>query len=418
MRVACPLCLQEITMPLAPQQPARSQQALGHGIPVPPTGSLGVKKNSMMLLYAIIGAVVLILAAGCAIYAFHGGAQTESPAPASVATDSPSASSTVQLGDHVSAPVTMPVTQPAPQLQVSTNQAIPAGSFDLAVGHVILNGNGYQEIFTVNTTNGYLEYKFNTGVGTVWGSWTKIGSTGGFAGRPAAICGADGAVNVFVLNNEDHSTAHFSRTSFTNDWNENSLGGNAAGDPAVIINTNLYMEVFVTELDGSLSHNWSTNGGSSWNGWVVMGTGSKGRPTAVVRVDGGAEVFVRCTNNTVQHYYHPGFSSKWKMGTQNGGNFASDPWAVQAADSSMEVFCIKLNGTLWRDANRGTGTSWNGWSRLNTGVVLLTNDLFATVNKQGDTEVFARQASDGNTGYLVDVDNQWSHWQTVDANQK
>ena len=281
-------------------------------------------------------------------------------------------------------------------------------------GDVLTNTNSYQEIFAVDPGTGFLEHKSNTGAGTPWGDWSKIGDSEHVTGRPAAICRPDGTVDVFVQDNVGHTLVHFARASFADNWTEDTLGGDLKSDPSVVINLNHYMEVFSVDHDDNLVHNWTTNNGNSWNGWTNIAPHVKGRPASITRTDGGVEVFARQSDNSMIHYYHPRFDAKWNFATWTATNFASNPWAIQAADSHVEVFCIKRDGSLWHNANHGINTSWSGWSQLSPKRTLLTSDLFVTVGKNGDTEVFGRLAKNRQVGLLRHTADGWDNWELAE----
>lgn len=278
----------------------------------------------------------------------------------------------------------------------------------------ILNTNGYMEIFAIDAGTGNLVHKSNTGEGTSWGSWSFMGTnTDNFVGNPAAVVRSDGGAEVFVHDNTDHSIAHFFHGSFSSAWSEGTIGGTIGSDPTVIINANNYMEVFATDTSGNLVHNWNTGPGTSWNGWVSMGSNVKGRPSAIVRSDGGVEVFVRHSDDSMDHYTHSSFSAAWSGSSLGGSSFASNPCAVQNPNSHMEVFCIESDGTLWHNWNQGTGTAWNGWAQLSTGGTPLSSDPGVMVNKDGETEVFGRQAADFQVGHMWNSSTGWSSWGLV-----
>ena len=278
----------------------------------------------------------------------------------------------------------------------------------------VLNANGYMEIFAIDNSTGYLRHKSNTGEGTSWSGWSTIGGgSDGFVGNPAAICRPDGGVEIFVHSSVDHTVTHFFHGSFTDPWTEGTLGGDFGSDPTVVINANNYMEVFATDYNGNLVHCWNTGPGTGWTGWSTLGSGARGRPSAIVRSDGGVEVFVRHTDSSMDHYTHSSFGATWNASSLGGSGFASNPCAIQNPNTHMEVFCNCSDGTLWHNWNQGTGTGWNGWAHLSTGGTLLTSDLGVFINKNGETEVFGRQASDYQVGHLWNSSNGWSNWGLV-----
>jgi hypothetical protein len=129
LRIACPICLQEITMPAASQQsasPPHSQQTGGPGSPPPPSAVVGRKSNSMILV-AAIGAVILVLAAGAVILAFHKNSST-----ATLATPP----ATAMAGTPASAPAPAP----APTTPPPVPTEVPAAAVsDLYTNHLTLD---------------------------------------------------------------------------------------------------------------------------------------------------------------------------------------------------------------------------------------------------------------------------------------
>lgn len=120
MRVACPICLQEITMPTPGQQPAASTQPN-------PASNVPAGKSSPVMLIAAIGGVVLVLAlaVGGIMIAYYRGAHTDivtTPPPAPVA-----------------------ITAPAPQ---SNDNSPPATRSDIYTNHLTLDTKS----FTVKIT--------------------------------------------------------------------------------------------------------------------------------------------------------------------------------------------------------------------------------------------------------------------------
>ena len=77
MRVACPICLHEITMP-TPQQHSQPQNPVGANLP----GASGGKSSPVILIAAIGGVVLVIgLAVAGIMIAYNRGVQTATPKP-------------------------------------------------------------------------------------------------------------------------------------------------------------------------------------------------------------------------------------------------------------------------------------------------------------------------------------------------
>ena len=81
MRVACPLCLQEITMPEAPVKGQSSTPMTGSGDSVSPEPSASAGKRTIPLSIVIAGILVLISIAGLGIWIIRSEGSNPEPAP-------------------------------------------------------------------------------------------------------------------------------------------------------------------------------------------------------------------------------------------------------------------------------------------------------------------------------------------------
>jgi len=85
MRVACPLCLQEITMPEAPAKGRSSTAVTGPGGSVSQEPSASAEKRTIPLSMVIVGILVLISIAGLGIWIIRSQGSNPEPAPPPVA---------------------------------------------------------------------------------------------------------------------------------------------------------------------------------------------------------------------------------------------------------------------------------------------------------------------------------------------
>jgi hypothetical protein len=88
MRVACPVCLQEITMPAPSQLPAQSPQPQTHA-GTPPSPDAALQKRNTLMLAIIIGPTILVLAMMGAIFIFHKNPQAAPPTHSLAAVSQP-----------------------------------------------------------------------------------------------------------------------------------------------------------------------------------------------------------------------------------------------------------------------------------------------------------------------------------------
>jgi hypothetical protein len=87
MRVACPVCLQEITMPAPSQHPAQSPPQT-YSEP-PPSPDAALQKRNTLMLAIIIGPTILVLAMMGAIFIFHKNPRTTPPTHSPAAVSQP-----------------------------------------------------------------------------------------------------------------------------------------------------------------------------------------------------------------------------------------------------------------------------------------------------------------------------------------
>jgi hypothetical protein len=171
LRVACPICLQEITMPTPQQQPqSPAGTPLSHNVPEG-------KQSPVMLIAAIGGVVlVLVLAVGAIIITYNRAAQippaTASPTP--VATAAPAPSLTL-----------VPIAAPAPA---------PAVLKDAYTNHMTLDTKS----FTVKIT----EVRQTNVMNCLWATYDGFDKAYHrgivIKGQDTYAAGADGAPNRFL----------------------------------------------------------------------------------------------------------------------------------------------------------------------------------------------------------------------------
>lgn len=80
-RIACPVCMQEITMPEPPQQTPQGDSKIPTPEPAKPSGVAQVFRNPLVLA-GVIGAVVVIVGTGAVIFADNKNSKTINPAAA------------------------------------------------------------------------------------------------------------------------------------------------------------------------------------------------------------------------------------------------------------------------------------------------------------------------------------------------
>jgi hypothetical protein len=132
MRVACPLCLQEITMPEAPVKGRSSTPVAGSGDSVSPEPSVPAGKRTIPLSMVIAGILVLISIAGLGIWIIR--SEGSNPEPASPPVASLSAPALPDSNFHqpkpttlVAAPPVLPQIIPSAVPLVSARPNMPPG---------------------------------------------------------------------------------------------------------------------------------------------------------------------------------------------------------------------------------------------------------------------------------------------------
>ena len=133
MRVACPLCLQEITMPEAPVKGRSSMPVPGSGASVSQKPPASAEKRSIPLSLVTVGILVLIAAAGLGIWMIRSQSSKPRPAPPPVASLPPTALPNSNLQQRkpttpVVAPPILPSIVPSAVPLVSVRPNLPPGS--------------------------------------------------------------------------------------------------------------------------------------------------------------------------------------------------------------------------------------------------------------------------------------------------
>jgi len=162
-RIACPVCLQEISMPAPSQQ--ETQAAAQSASPSPRPSAEPAQpaaKGKPMTLVAVVGGVAVVLAVVAVVLLFHKG--SPSPQPSASGSAPATAAPAVAAGSQSPATAT-PSPQPAaPTLQAPASQCRAIWTFDQD------NGN------TVNDSSGNNNNAVLVGDKAVWTKSAKVGT--------------------------------------------------------------------------------------------------------------------------------------------------------------------------------------------------------------------------------------------------
>lgn len=207
-RIACPVCLQEITMPEPPQQkapqPASNRPAAAPGAPAAPSGS-----KPPLIIGVVVGIGVLVLTVGITIFALRKSPGTASP------TATPPAPTTTAPAQAV-APAPTPAVTPAKAASAtgSLDQVRAIWAFDHTSGNTVIDttGNGYNATVVGNNSS--------------WAKATNPGDSGlrldgsSYAEVPGAVVNTAQSFSVSVWVNLDSIEAKKYQTFVSIDGNE------------------------------------------------------------------------------------------------------------------------------------------------------------------------------------------------------
>lgn len=292
-----------------------------------------------------------------------------------------------------------------------------------ANGPVNFNVDGRMEMVGVKT-NGNVYHQYITDSGS-WSGWAPLGS--GFTARQVGGCmgrNSDGRLEAFVIGASDGAVYHMWQTNAGGSWNGgwNLLSGFSAAKSGctVISDSAGYLNVFVLGSDNRI---WTTHQTSSggWSTWLGMGDpdyAMSGQTPAVgINSDGRLEVFWNTTTNTaVYHIWQTAPFGSWSSpASLGGGNNLSGCTVGKNQYNNLEVFVVGSDNTLWHDWY--SGSSWSGWSSLESGFKLAAQTPVVGDNLDEREEVFANDYTNGvvNHDYL-NSSGAWSSFHGLGGN--
>lgn len=155
--------------------------------------------------------------------------------------------------------------------------------------------------------------------------------------------------------------------------------------------------------DGTCAVAYLCTAGTGYNGPAGMGTPYAdtafhtvgARPSAISAKNGTTWVFVLGSSGAIEESSRPSGSSTWSSLTSLGGTWSGYPSALAASDGSVWVFA-RSGGNLYADQLPSGSTTWSGWTEIGNPGDSLTGTPTTVQEKNGNIDVFTRDAVTGN----------------------
>jgi hypothetical protein len=209
--------------------------------------------------------------------------------------------------------------------------------------------------------------------------WALLGTRRAAVSAPAVVpFFNDGTIDIFMLENDTHTTIHHQRWASSSGWGDvNDLGG---GDmlftPCAVSWDSNRIDVFgVGASSNHLLHTyWDGNSWASFDGGTSsfedLGGFCTSTPVVVSRKNGTLDVFERGGDGGLWHLWYDESWSKWSLISGNT-SIQAQPDVISWDSNRLDVFAWGMdNAMLYKSFNVTTGqwTPSDGFDRIGTGL--------------------------------------------------
>ena len=264
-------------------------------------------------------------------------------------------------------------------------QARPGGAFlgwrQVGVGSptlrsdpvALVTANGGIAIYAV-ATDGNVWGVAQSRPGLAFGAWTRLSTTGGYTGRPAALKTAAGLVVIYARRGTSLMGAgqsapggRFSAFSVV------GTGSSAAtGSPAVVQAGDGTLSLYVAGANVAGTEMWSATQGApgmAFGGWrQISRAGTYAWAPAVRAISSSGPLVVYAVRTgTVYGAQAASPSSSFSVFQAIGSgaaNPAAPPSLVVAANGALILYALGRDGALWGSGQSAPGTSFGSWQRI------------------------------------------------------
>ncbi|WP_229397947.1 LamG-like jellyroll fold domain-containing protein [Micromonospora okii] len=226
--------------------------------------------------------------------------------------------------------------------------------------------------------DGWIWGTAQTAVGSSFGPWVRIGTGGaGITGRPTVIKAANGAVVIYARagNGKIRGVNQSSAGAAFGAWVTFGTGeptGGFAGNPAALLGANGTLVLYVVGTDGKLYGAGQPSAGAPFGTWAAMGTGQPtfvGDPAVLLTSNDKIVLYGRGTDGkiwgTQQATVGGGFGT-WNIMSsgQPAEGFDSDPTALLNGNNAITLLGRSTEGRIYKTDQPSPGAGLVPWTEI------------------------------------------------------